>query len=151
HHSEFSVAVLPFLKTTDDLSMGQVTFRSTDNLDGLPPEWADHIAAISGMLFLQDDLRLRSATYAIIPFVDLTRRPSDTEHLEDVQAVIAYCYASPRHEFGDLFLSSERASMALFTPAPVLLTLVRPSFHVTAVGRNAELHANKRGEVEGYS
>ena len=103
------------------------------------PERADHVAAIRDILFLQDDLRLRSATYAIIPFVDLTRRPSDTEHLEDVQAVIAYCYASPRHEFGDLFLSSDRACLVIFSPGPVPLAVVRPSFHVTAVGQLVRL------------
>ena len=85
---------------------------------------------IARVLFLQDNLRIRSASYAIVPFVDPSHSTLDIEHLMNVQAVVAYCYASPRHEFGDLFLSSEHASMAIFTPARVPVPLVRPDFHV---------------------
>jgi hypothetical protein len=103
------------------------------------------------MLFLQDNLRIRSASYAIVPFIDLNYQPDDVEYLMNVQAVVAYCYALPRHAFGDLFLSSEHASMAIFTPGRVSVYLVRPDFHVDAVEPPSDLVADHRSEVEGYA
>jgi hypothetical protein len=147
----YSFAVFPFLKTRSTVSIGQLTFRSTDATDELSAEQATCVNEIAGMLFLQDNLRIRSASYAVIPFVDLSSPTADVEHLMNVQAVVAYCYASPRHEFGDLFLSSEHASMAIFTPARVSVYLVCPDFHVDMVEPASDLGADNRGEVEGYA
>ena len=133
------------------MSIGQLTFRSTDSNDGLSVEQAACVNEIASMLYLQDNLRIRSASYAVVPFIDLNYQPNDVEHLMNVQAVVAYRYASPRHAFGDLFLSSEHASMAIFTPGQVSIYLVRPDFHVHAVEPTSDLAADQRGEVEGYA
>lgn len=146
-----SFVVFPFLKTTRELSVGKLTFRSTELTDDLPSEQAVCLREIADMLFLQDNLRIESASCAVVPFIDLTNRSVDVGHLMDVQAFVAYCYASPRHEFGDLFLSSEKASMAIFTPGRVLKSLVRPDFHVRMVGTSPDLPADDRGEVAGYA
>src|SRR5262249_18024896 len=58
---------------------------------------------------------------------------------------------SPRHAFGDLFLSSEHASMAIFTPGRVSVYLLRPDFHVDAVEPLSDLVTDHRREVEGYA
>jgi hypothetical protein len=79
-----------------------------------------------------NSLRIKSASFAITPFVDLGYRSIAANDLINVQAVVAYFYASLRHTFGDLFLTSEHASMAIFTPGQVLATLVQPDFHVEA-------------------
>jgi hypothetical protein len=150
HHKNYSFAVFPFLKTRDAVSIGHLTFRSTDTTDGLTAEQAVCMNEIASMLFLQDNLRIRSASYAIVPFIDLNNQPDDVEDLMNVQAVVAYCYASPRHAFGDLFLSSEHASMAIFTPGRVSVYLLRPDFHVDAVEPLSDLVADHRNEVEGY-
>lgn len=150
-HKNYSFAVFPFLKTHGKVPIGRLTFRSTDDTDGLSGDQAACVGEIANMLFLQDNLRIRSASYAVVPFIDLNHPTADVAHLMNVQAVVAYCYASPRHEFGDLFLSSEHASMAIFTPGLVLRSLVRPDFHVDMVGLPSDLGANNRGEVEGYT
>src|SRR5437762_1123032 len=128
--SEFSVAVFPFLKTRESVSIGQLLFRPTHDTNGLPAEQALAVQEIAAMLFLQDSIRIKSASFAIIPCVDLRYRSIDADDLIDIQAVVAYFYASPRHTFGDLFLTSEHASMAIFTPGQVLAALVQPDFHV---------------------
>lgn len=151
HDNNYSFAVFPFLKTRSAAYIGHLTFRSTDVTDGLSSEQATCVAEIASMLFLQDNLRIRSASYAVVPFVDLSHSTTDVEYLMNVQAVVAYCYASPRHEFGDLFLSSEHASMAIFTPSRVSVHLVRPDFHVDAVEPISDLVVDHRGEVEGYA
>jgi hypothetical protein len=146
-----SFAVFPFLKTKDKLSIGGLTFRSSEDTDGLAPEQAECVRQISEMLFLQDNFRIKSASYAVLPFVDLTHEPVDLQHIRNVQAVVAYCYALPRHEFGDLFLSSEHASMAILTPSKVSIYLVRPDFHVDVTGPVFDLGADEHGQVDGYA
>jgi hypothetical protein len=147
----FSFAVFPFLKTSSRVSIGHLTFRPTDDTEGLSTEQAACIDEIAGMLFLQNNLRIKSATYSVIPFVDLNEPIVDVEDLKRVQAVVAYCYASPRHEFGDLFLSSEHASMAIFSPGRVPVDLVDPDSNVEVIGAPLDLGAEELGDVEGYS
>jgi len=145
-----SFAAFPFLKTRDKLSIGGLTFRSTEDTDGLTSEQVECIHEISEMFFLQDNLRIKSASYAVLPFIDLSHEPIDVQHIRNIQAVVAYCYALPRHEFGDLFLPSEHASMAIFTPSKVPIYLVRPDFHVDIIGPASDLGADQHGQVDGY-
>lgn len=147
----YSFAVFPFLKTRGAVSIGNLTFRSTDVTDGLSSEQEACVNEISSMLFLQDNLRIKSSSYAVVPFVDLSDLTTDIEYLMNVRSVVAYCYASPRHEFGDLFLSSEHASMAIFTPSRVSVYLVRPDFHVDAVEPISDLVADDSATLQGYA
>ena len=87
--SDFSVAVFPFLKTTECLSLGGLVFRSTDDMTGLPAEQQRAVQEIASMLFLQDSLRIKSASFAITPCVDLRYRSVDANDLIDVQVVVA--------------------------------------------------------------
>jgi hypothetical protein len=151
HGKNCSFAVFPFLKTRDKVSIGGLTFRSTEDTDGLTHEQTECVREISEMLFLQDNLRIKSASYAALPFVDLTHEPIDLQNVRNVQSVVAYCYALPRHEFGDLFLSSEHASMAILTPSKVSIYLVRPDFHVDVIGPASGLGADEHGQVDGYA
>lgn len=146
----YSFAVFPFLKTSDPLAIGQLTFKSTEDTQGLLPEQASCVDEIANMLFLQNNLRIKSASYAVIPFVDLNQSPIDVEYLINVQAVVAYHYASPRHEFGDIFLSSEHASMAIFTPGQISIFLVRPDFNVNIVEPLTDLETDNHGNIDGY-
>lgn len=149
--TDYSFAIFPFLKTRDRVSIGGFTFRSTDDTDGLSTEQAAYISEIASMLFLQDNLRIRSASYTIVPYINMDYPSDSVEDLMNLQAVVAYCYASPRHEFGDIFLSSEHASMAIFTPSQVLLGLVNPEFHVDAIEPQIDWEADHRGEIKGYT
>ena len=151
NNQNYSFAVFPYLKTNNAVSIGQLTFRSTDVTDELTSKQADYLNDIANMLFLKDNLRIKSASYALIPFIDIDHPDPVIEHLKNVQAVVAYYYASPRHEFGDIFLSSEHASMAIFSPRHVFKILVCPDFHVEEVRNSLNLVANNRGEINGYA
>ena len=147
----YSFTVFPYLKTSNAVSVGQLTFRSTDVTDELTSKQGDYVNDIASMLFLKDNLRIKSASYALIPFIDINHPEPHIEHLKNVQAVVAYCYASPRHEFGDIFLSSEHASMAVFSPGRVFKSLVCPDYHVDEVQNSSNLVADNRGEINGYA
>jgi hypothetical protein len=62
-----AIAVFPFLKTSEPVRLGDFTFRSTDDTTDLSREDSDHVREVADMLFLQDDLRIRSAAYAMLP------------------------------------------------------------------------------------
>lgn len=131
----YTFAVFPFLKTHASASIGGLTFRSTTDLTGLTAEQAKQVNDISEMLFLQDNFRVRSASYALGPAIDLDD-PGDKyvpvlQDLEDLQAAVAYCYASPHPIFCDPFFRYEH-------------------HHVEWVGPEIPLEKDSRGEVEGY-
>lgn len=147
--SEFSIAIFPFLKTRYPIAIGSLTFRSTNDLDELPTEQAECVKEVSDMLFVQDDYRVESASYAILPDVSPSR-PSPLDGLIHIQAAVAYMYSAPRHTFGDLFLSSEHASLAIYSPGRVSIHLVRRDYNVIAVENPPELNADRRREVKGY-
>lgn len=148
-YQNYSYAVFPYLKTSNAVSIGQLTFSSTCITNEL--KHTDYVNDIARMLFLQDNLRIKSATYAPIPFIDMNHPEPEIEQLKNIQAVVAYCYASPRHEFGDVFLSPEHASMAVFSPGRVFKSLVYPSLHVEEIQNLPKMVADKRGEIDGYA
>jgi hypothetical protein len=149
--SDFSVAVFPFLKTRERVSIGRLQFRSTNDTTGLSAVQVQAVEEIRSMLFLQDSLRIKTASFAISPPVDLTYQTFDAGDLLDIQAVVAYLYASPRHSFGDLFLSPEHASLAIFTPDFIFSALIRPDHHVEQEGPTIPLETDRLDKVRGYA
>lgn len=120
----FSIALFPFLKTTERVRLGGLEFRSTTDLDGLSPAESRAVSETARMLYLRDEDRIETASFAIAPYCNLDRRDADTTHLEEIQAVVAYLYASPHETSGDPFLRQEHASLVLLTPGDVSVFLV---------------------------
>jgi hypothetical protein len=145
-----AIAVFPFLKTTNALQLGCFRFRSTDDLDGLGEEDAQHVRAVSQMFFLRDDLRIRSSSYAMLPSLDLDKAAPALAELEHVQSVVAYCYSSPHATSGDPFFHFENASLVLLSPQPVSEFLVRPEYHVEATDPSVSLGADRGHNLPGY-
>ena len=144
------IAVFPFLKTHGTVRLGSFIFRSTDDITGLDEEDSAHVREIADMLFLQDDLRVHSGSYAILPAIDLEKVDSSVRELEDVQAIVAYCYSAPHPTFGSTFLCFEHASLAIFSPEPVSIFMVRPEYHVDLVGPRSKLIPDQWHRVPGY-
>jgi len=146
-----SIVMLPFLKTSSPISIGQLTFRSTDDLEGLTDKQSSFVQEIARMLFLQDNLRIKSASYAIVPFIELYDKEVNLDHIINIQNVISYFYASPRHDFGDLFLSSEHASVVILSPDKVPMDLVHPEFNTISVHAESEHSPDNYREIGGYT
>lgn len=145
-----AIAVFPFLKTTDAIQLGSYSFRSTDDTSDLEKDDATHVREIAEMLFLKDDLRVRSASYAMLQTLDLDKTDAAVSELQRIQAIIAYCYSAPRHTFGDIFFHFEHASIAIFSPQPVTTFLVRPDHHVVPAGELPPMEADEWHRVPGY-
>ncbi len=145
-----AIAVFPFLKTGRPIRLGAFTFRSTDDTEGLEEQDSAHVREIAEMLFLQDDLRVRCCSYALLPPLDLDRDEQCLSDLQQVQAIVAYCYSAPRHTFGDIFFHFEQASLAIFSPEPISIFLVRPEHGVVPVNENSSLVPDQWHRVLGY-
>src|SRR5258708_5705589 len=145
-----AIAVFPFLKTTDAIQLGGLSFRSTDDTSDLEKGDATNVREIADMLFLKDNLRIRSASYAILPPLDLDKTDPAVSELERIQAIIAYCYSAPRHTFGDIFFHLEPASPAIFTPQPVPPFLEGPEHRGAPAGDPPPLEADEWHRVPGY-
>ena len=102
------------------------------------------------MLFLQDDLRIQSAAYAMLPALDLDQNEPCLQELKRVQAIIAYCYSAPHPVLGDPLLHYEQASLAIFSPEPVSIFLVRPEHHVERAAPHSTLIPDEWHRVPGY-
>jgi hypothetical protein len=87
------IVVFPYLKTRDRITLGSFTFRSTEDLADLPPEHASQVREVAAMLFLQDDLRIRSSSFAVCRAFDFTSADPLLEELYNIQTIVAY--ASP--------------------------------------------------------
>jgi len=63
----FSIAFFPYLKTSGPVRFGPYLFRSTDDLEGLNKAQVTAVAEVTAMLYTQNNARVRSATYALMP------------------------------------------------------------------------------------
>ncbi|MDB5580835.1 MAG: hypothetical protein JWR80_6011 [Bradyrhizobium sp.] len=149
--SEFSVIVFPFLKTSGPVPIGPYLFRSTLDTEGLPADQAKALGDISRMLFVKDDLRVVSASYAVIPYIDLDRSGPEIERLAELRAAVAYIYSAPHEIFDGVFLPPESVSFALFSPGPVSVFLVRPEHHTEPVTAPNGPPPDGRHQLAGYA
>lgn len=130
----FCFAIFPYLKTNRPVTIEKTVFRSTEDKAGLTETEANALDEIASMLFLQDDFRIKSASYARLQGLNLDARVNPAlDYLQRLQSLIAYCYSSPDEIMGHPFLSFEYASLVIFTPAAVPIPLLRPDFHTEAV------------------
>jgi len=147
----FSVAVFPFLKTSAPVEIGGYIFRSTTDTADLPEPQAKAVLEIAEMLFLQGNLRIKSASYAIVPFVDFDRQSPDLERLARLRLAVAYFYAAPHDVFDTVFLDPEEASLVVFSPKKVSVYLARPDHHTELVSAQSLVQADERHELPGYA
>jgi hypothetical protein len=150
NNTAFSVAVFPFLKTSGRAQIGGYVFRSTEDVQGLPPNQAQAILEIAKMLFAQNDLRIKSASYAIVPPLEIYFGNPGLAKLLRLRDVVAYFYASPHEIFDNIFLGPEEISLLIFTPARVSAFLTRPDHHTESVVPICGPEPDPHGYIQGY-
>jgi hypothetical protein len=125
----FSIAVFPYLKTSGPVRFGPYIFRSTDDLEGLSEAKATAVTEVTKMLYTQNNARVRSASYAVIPQIHVFGIFEIPEVLKRVHSLVAYLYGTPNDQFGDPFLGYECATLLVFTPDRVSRFLVESEHH----------------------
>src|SRR3569832_723885 len=150
-NSDFSVCVFPFLKTYGSIKLGGYTFRSTTYVEGLPADQAKAVKEIAQMLFVRDDFRVKSASYAILPDIQVHSGDKRLSHLAHMRDVVAYFYSAPHEANGTVFLAPEEVSLALFTPDRVSIFLTRPEHHTESVSPPLGPSPDAHHGVPGYN
>lgn len=149
--ANFAIAVFPFLKTSAPVEIGGYTFRSTKDVGGLPPEQGKAIGEIAQMLFARNNLRVKSASYAILPTLEVHSGDLRLGHLAHLRDVVAYFYAAPHDVLEDVFLPPEEISLVLFTPSRVSIFLTRPEYHTESAEPMTGPEPDSFHNVPGYN
>jgi hypothetical protein len=148
---EFSIAVFPFLKTRAPLRIGGYTFRATTDTEGLPLDQARAVSEIAQMLFVQDEFRVTSASYAILPDIQVHSDDQRLSHLYHLREVVAYFYSAPHDTMETVFLAPEEVSLVLLTPARVSVFLTRPEHGTKSTDPHRGPVPDNRHYVPGYN
>ena len=125
----FSIAVFPYLKTSGPVRLGPYLFRSTDDLERLTEAQATAVTDVTAMLYTQNNARVRSASYAVIPQIHVSGLFQIPEVLKRVHSLVAYLYGTPNDQFGDPFLGYECATLLVLTPDRVSRFLIESEHH----------------------
>lgn len=149
--AHYTIAIFPFLKTSSSVRIGGYNFRSTEDVCELPSAQAEAIRELARMLFVQDDLRVKSASYAVIPGLQVHSGDPRLVHLGRSRDVVAYFYAAPHEVFEDVFLSPEEISLVLFTPSRVSAFLTRPEHHTESIASTSGPTPDAGHFVPGYN
>jgi len=146
----FTIAVFPFLKTSHPVQIGGYTFRSTSEVDALPADQAAAVREIADMLFLRDDLRIKSSSYAIVPFINIHSPNEHFYRLAFLRDALTCFYSAPNSPGGELFLTADEVSLVLFNADRVSMFLVRQTHHAELIPGAPELSPDQHGYVPGY-
>jgi L-alanine-DL-glutamate epimerase-like enolase superfamily enzyme len=98
----FSIAVFPYLKTSGAVQFGPYLFRSTDDLEGLSEAQTTAVTDATAMLYTQNNARVRSASYAVIPQIHVSGLFHIPEVLRRVHTIRECCSnrCNIRHDAG---------------------------------------------------
>ena len=132
----FSIAVFPYLKTSGPVRFGPYLFRSTDDLEGLSKAQLTAVTEVTPMLYTQNNARVRSASYAVIPQIHVSGVLQIPEALKRVHSLVAYSYGTPNDQFGDPFLGYECATLLVLTPSRVNRFLIESEHHTILAMRH---------------
>lgn len=149
--ADFAIAVFPFLKTSGPVGIGSYVFRSTKDVEGLPLDQGKAVGEIEQMLFAQNDLRVKSASYSIVPALEAHSGDPRLGNLAHLRDVVAYFYGAPDPVFEDVFLPPEEISLVIFTPARVSVFLTRPEHHTESVAPAVGTEPDSFHYVPGYN
>lgn len=145
----FSIAVFPYLKTSGPVRIGPYTFRSTEDIEGLSEAEATAVAELTAMLYAQNNLRVRSASYAVTPQVHVRGLFQIPDVLRWLHSLVAYLYGAPNEQFGDSFLGFESATLLVLTPGRVRRFLIEPEQH-TIPENPLEIEWDQHHDAPGY-
>lgn len=125
----FSIAIFPYLKTSGPVQFGPYMFRSTDDLESVSEVQAAAVTEVTRMLYTQNNARVRSASYTVIPPLHDSGVLQIPELLKRMHSLIAYLYGTTNDQFGGPFLGYECATLLVLTPGRVSRFLVEPEHH----------------------
>lgn len=140
------LAVLPYLKTTNNIKIYGIEFKNSKKISDLPSEAQKHFEQIFSMFFLKDDYQIKDMTYVYIETND-NKKKEKLSQLMKAQSLLTFFYSSPHPIFLDTFLTKEHANLFLFSPDEFSKSLIIPSKKVV---NNKGVEKKEEGKVLGY-
>jgi len=142
--------LLPFLKSINDVQIGNYFFRNSDNLIELNSTQKEELEIIKEMLYVRNFCKIDKSVYSLIT-LDINNKNEIFYELKNIRNFIAYCYLGPRHEFGDIFFPKENSCMYILEPKLVPKSLVFPDNNTKCLSNVKDIKTNQLGEIPGYS
>jgi hypothetical protein len=88
-----SFVILPYLRTSGPVHIRGIGFRSSSELQALPPDSRRHLETLFEMFFVRDNLRITEMTYACLePPDDEQIRHQMHRRLHEAHTLIGYMY-----------------------------------------------------------
>lgn len=121
-------AILPYLKTSETITIRGIDFRSSAEIDSLVQSTKQHLSVLFSMFFLKDELRIKQMSYACLDMTDSDPKNEQVmQRLAQIHHLLAYLYSSPHSTSLEPFLKREHANLYIFTPEPVSQFLIYPN------------------------
>lgn len=135
--------ILPYLKTSENVYIRGISFRSSKDLDGLSENTVNHLQKLFSLFYLNNDEPISTMCYAIVKTKNQQREHVQAlrRQLQEARALISYFYASPG-KTAYSYLSNEHASMFTFSSGKIFKRSISESGNDNEEGTS--------GLVDGY-
>ncbi|MFA5065822.1 MAG: hypothetical protein WC566_10210 [Dehalococcoidia bacterium] len=145
-------AVLPYLKTTDPVTIRGITFRNNSDIAMWPESVRQHLSAIFDMFYLRDNWQIAKMAYAVVDLAAESTGDEVDRCLKEIPCILAYIHSSPHRSFLDPFMTSEHASLYAFLPETIYSSLVdSPGLPLTTnTSQPTAPAADSLGQIPGY-
>ena len=147
---QYSIALLPYLHTSQPVTLRGITLRNNADSSHLAPDIAQDIQTLQSMFFLKDDLQIQNMTHATFDDSDSSFTYDKwSSRLRQLQTLLCYLYSSPHPTLGDPFLRLEHSSIYMFKKGRFSPYLIWPEHNVSAI-KSKHPQVDKFGEISGY-
>jgi hypothetical protein len=113
--------ILPYLMTTEPVTIRGVTFRNSTDTAEISNEAEGSLRVLFKTFFLHSDLRIREMVYAILEYDDENDASFNRIHRQWSESclLIEYLYSHPHASWRAMRPCIENAAMYLFQPWPI--------------------------------
>jgi hypothetical protein len=87
--------ILPYTATNRPLAIRGVTFRPSDELEGLGAEETEHLKSLFGLFYLIEDLRLKLMSYSVVPEFEPSKQPAFSRRHWECSICLKYLCTRP--------------------------------------------------------
>lgn len=108
-------AILPYIRTKKPLHVAGVSFRNSQNIDGLTAEEIEHLKSIVSLFYLADDKPIEEVVYAVIHLSN-DRQEANLKvwQLRAAHTILSYLVTRDHYD------SYERTMLYLLLPAEII-------------------------------
>lgn len=108
--------ILPYIKTSEPVTIRGITFKSSEIVDELEDSTKNNLKTIFDMFYLKDNYKINKMLFTHQHYKDNDEEEDIKRKLLEAQALITYLYSSPHPTSLDPFLTKEHFIMYWLEP-----------------------------------